>query len=234
MRVVNLCGLTALFPCILVWGVGGVLTRVAPVALAAGIACAWLLFARLDGAGGPGERRALAGWSVYVAATGGSVVLGVILAGAASAGLVLLWVGALLATSPPLRRTARRALVSRQVVDQSRVPAVGEGVHRGDPVAAVMALRARGAGRPGAVTDADIAAVTDASYLVSTLATTELCQLWRTTFWMVRDATSPRRTACLVGLRQAALDELEQRHPVAVHQWLQSGHHAADGPARYL
>lgn len=66
------------------------------------------------------------------------------------------------------------------------------------------------------------------------LNTSELCRLWRVTFWMVRDVRSPARTVAVVDLRQAVLDELERRRPDAVRCWLTSGRGEADGPARYL
>lgn len=85
---------------------------------------------------------------------------------------------------------------------------------------------------------------------VGALSTIELCQLWRVTHWMIREPTGTtpytpiesgfrgewrtERILRLAQLRHAALDELERRRPDAVSQWLGSGHHHADGPARYL
>jgi hypothetical protein len=225
MRAVNVCGLAALFPCILVWGAGRVVTMVAPVLLAAAMAGTLSAFSRTDGTRGAGERRAVAAGCHHVAVTCGSAVLVLVLAGAGSATLALTWVGALVVTSPPVRRAAHGALLGRPVAAPSGVTA-GESGDPGDPVAALVAHEPRD--------DGWSSTVVDTRSLVSTMDTAELCQLWRTTFWMVRDGTSPRRTACLVVLRQAALDELEQRHPAAVDQWLRCGHHGADGPARYL
>ncbi len=35
-------------------------------------------------------------------------------------------------------------------------------------------------------------------------------------------------------LRQGCLDELERRHPSALHAWLDSGARASEGPERFL
>src|SRR5687768_9207343 len=143
MRAVNVCGLVALFPCILVWGAGRVLTMVGPVLLAAAMAGTLSVFSRTDGARRAGERRAVAAWCNHVAVTCGSVVLVLVLAGAASATLALTWVGILVVTSPPVRRAAHGALLGRPVAAPSGVTAGRESDDPGDPLAALVAQEAR-------------------------------------------------------------------------------------------
>jgi hypothetical protein len=69
---------------------------------------------------------------------------------------------------------------------------------------------------------------------VATMSVEELCTLWRSTFWQLRDETDPDRRARLVGRRQACLEELERRNPSGFAAWLDSGGRASGGPERYM
>ena len=62
----------------------------------------------------------------------------------------------------------------------------------------------------------------------------QLCRLWRDSFWLVRQPSSPGRMLCRVALREACLDELERRDAVALQAWLDSGARASSGPEKYL
>ena len=62
----------------------------------------------------------------------------------------------------------------------------------------------------------------------------QLCRLWRDSFWLVRQPSSPGAMLCRVNLRKACLDELERRDADALHAWLDSGARASSGPEKYL
>jgi hypothetical protein len=225
MRAVNLCGLVALFPCLVARGIGGVVAVIGPILLAVTMAGTASILSPTRGAREGETWHRVAGWWVYVASTCASIVLVLVLASAASASLALLWLGTLVVTSPHVRRAARGRLAGGPA-GGAAVPMAPEGLERIDPGAAHPPREPLGLDWSSTVAES--------SSPVSTMSTAELCHLWRTTFWMVRDGSSPGRTACVVALRQAALDELDRRHPEAIRQWLRSGHHCADGPARYL
>lgn len=69
---------------------------------------------------------------------------------------------------------------------------------------------------------------------VQTLSDNELCLAWRASFTVLQSAESPAARGQLVTLRQAYLDDIERRDPVALDAWLTSGARAAGDPARYL
>jgi hypothetical protein len=69
--------------------------------------------------------------------------------------------------------------------------------------------------------------------VVRRLGDGELCVLWRRTFWQLRSLQTPEAILATVLLRQALLDELARRNPVAVHAWLESGGRASGGPERF-
>jgi hypothetical protein len=62
---------------------------------------------------------------------------------------------------------------------------------------------------------------------------TDLCCLWRHTFWELRGRHSPDDVLQLVALRACCLDELDRRNPSALQAWLSSGARASGGPERF-
>jgi hypothetical protein len=62
----------------------------------------------------------------------------------------------------------------------------------------------------------------------------QLCRLWRDSFWLLHNPTSPGRMLCRIALREACLDELERRDAAGLHAWLDSGARASSGPEKYL
>jgi hypothetical protein len=62
----------------------------------------------------------------------------------------------------------------------------------------------------------------------------ELCVLWRVTFWDLRDATDPDERLSIAVRRQELLDELVRRDPEAMREWLVSGARASGGLERFL
>jgi hypothetical protein len=69
---------------------------------------------------------------------------------------------------------------------------------------------------------------------VAALTDAELCRLWRGTFWELQARRAPDQVLRMVALRQSCLDELERRHPSALHAWLVSGARASGGPEKFL
>ena len=63
---------------------------------------------------------------------------------------------------------------------------------------------------------------------------TELCVLWRVTFWDLRDATDPEERLAIAVRRQELLDELVRRDPEAMRAWLSSGARPSGGLERFL
>lgn len=158
----------------------------------------------------PGGRHELRWWCL-VAGASASAALSLAVAAAVSSWLAVAAVASLALTAPPAR--ARLSALS------------GAGAappHHSDAAASVSAST-------GAASEA-----TPAGSWVADVDTSQLCHLWRATFWTVRDLHDPERALHVVELRQAVLDELERRHPDEVDRWLSSGHHVADGPSRYL
>lgn len=236
LRGVASCGLLALCVALPVWGLGRVVSVLAPVLVAVAMAAAVAVLTADRAApvedgrgrptGPPPTRRARLRWWALVVAGCASAVLCAAVAAAVAPGLVLVWLAALGLTTPPVRAHLLARLRPAPPAAAPRDRAAG--TSRPDPTATGPGP-AVGAPRPGATYDPRC------TYRrVSDLGTTELCHLWRVTYWAVRDTRSPVRTVHVVQLRHAVLDELEKRHPDAVAQWLGSGHHGADGPARYL
>lgn len=231
MRGVSAWGLVALCLAAPMWGLGRVIALVAPVLLA--VALTGMVSMLLPRPVDDGNEAPRAGWVVpvrlseelrwwgLVAVGCASVVVCLAVTSVASVGL-LLCVVLLVLTSPPLRALASKwgcpARVGRPERDDLR-PAPLTGTSS-DQAKAVDGEDLPGSGHPDA--------------RMADLSTTDLCHLWRVTYWMVKDLRSPVRTLRVVELREAVLDELERRRPDAVTRWLTAGHHEADGPARYL
>ena len=108
----------------------------------------------------------------------------------------------------------------------------------------VSRLAWRPAGEPPPGTDAGSAAAEGGGTVagvgpgpldaaIRSLSDTELCHLWRRTFWQLRSPDTTDDLVELVCLRQACLDELARRNPAAVHAWLRSGARASGGPERF-
>jgi hypothetical protein len=68
---------------------------------------------------------------------------------------------------------------------------------------------------------------------VSTMSDQQLFFLWRHTFWELRDKPDLANRVAVIALRQACLEELERRDPVALSAWLDSGGRASGGPERF-
>jgi hypothetical protein len=234
LRAVAACGLLAACIAVPLWGAGRVLSLVTPVLLAVvmiAIVSALTVHPRSSEGGrrsagrGPTLRTSELRWWFLIAAGGASVVLCVAVAGSISSGWVVLWLSGLVLTVPPTRLRARRFF---------RPADGGGGVPRSLPRSRPPSLPTQ----PDEATTTSQTSVMDGSQCpdarIADLDTVELCRLWRVTFWMVRDLRSPARTVHVVELRQVVLDELERQRPDAVAQWLTSGRHGADGPARYL
>jgi hypothetical protein len=62
----------------------------------------------------------------------------------------------------------------------------------------------------------------------------ELCFTWRRSFQALIESTTPAQRQAVVAVRQACLDELERRNPLALSAWLESGPTPAGGPERFL
>lgn len=157
--------------------------------------------------GGPSPARRA--WAVDVAAgsllAGGGAVTLLALATASPCCALLLALTATL-TAPPVVRRVRRRLRPRAPV--------------GPPA------------RPQAPWDTGLRSLTTAA-AVSRLADSELCVLWRRTFWQLTSHQAPDALLATVLLRQACLDELTRRNPTAVRAWLESGGRASGGPERF-
>jgi hypothetical protein len=67
---------------------------------------------------------------------------------------------------------------------------------------------------------------------VSLLGDDELCAAWRVSRDALLLTDLPERRSQLVALRQAYLDEMEQRHPRGFAAWLAS--HGVDDPGKYI
>lgn len=65
------------------------------------------------------------------------------------------------------------------------------------------------------------------------LSTPQLCWTWRASYVCLRRSPWPSYVDSLAGLRQACLDELERRDPVAFGRWFPTARAASD-PARYF
>jgi hypothetical protein len=217
MRGVIVCGAAAFCLTAMSWGVGRAVAMVGPVALV--VMFTGVAATSPDPAAGCASRMPRWRWWICVGACGVSVVLCLAIAGAASPSLGVLCLAALAATTPPARRRIRHYLAS----GRPRHPTPAGPASSGTPANPT---------RPG-TPDSETPVDTLAPHL-RTLTTTELCGLWRLTFWMLRESTGPVRTLRLVELRHGLIDELEARDPAAVGCWLSAGHHLADGPARYL
>lgn len=221
LRGVATCGLFALCFAVPMWGLGRVLAFTAPVLWAVTMTGTVALLSQdavvtgrgtADTVGRRSRSNELAWWCL-VGAAGASVVLGLAVAAVASSAWIGVWLGALVVTTPPMRAAATR------YVDANHLE-----VSRGIP--------SEPSGTPDEVVVMRVAGCIDARLV--DLGTEDLCHLWRVTYSMVLDVRSPQRTAVVVDLRQAVLDELERRQPDATERWLTSGSHDADGPARYM
>jgi hypothetical protein len=126
---------------------------------------------------------------------------------AASAPLGLLTVLLFTLTSPWLMHRLPR---------RRREPSVLEARPHGPPVADPPA-------EPTAAADRTIEALDDS----------ELCRLWRGTFWELHTDAPQEAVLAMVALRQRCLDEMEQRNPAAVRAWLNSGARASGGPEKF-
>lgn len=244
LRGVASCGLLAVCVALPLWGIGWVLTLLAPVLVAGttGAALAVLGHDRAGAGDGPtppdrsGRPGAGTWWCLVVAACTSSVVCAAVAAAVAPA-LVPLWFAALALTTPPVRARLVRHLRPEPAQRATSSPHP-EPERAGRPPDDVRPARDHEATEPGPTTGVPRPGVPDdprcAYVRITDLGTAELCHLWRVTYWAVRDTRSPTRARHVVEVRHAVLDELEKRHPEAVARWLRSGHHGADGPARYL
>jgi hypothetical protein len=79
----------------------------------------------------------------------------------------------------------------------------------------------------------DGSASSDAEALAG-MAVTDLCVLWRATFWELRDAAGTAERLSIVERRQGLLDELARRDGEAISAWLRSGARASGGLERFL
>lgn len=62
----------------------------------------------------------------------------------------------------------------------------------------------------------------------------DLCLAWQSSILSLQHSRSVKARIRIVEARQACLDELERRHPSAVHAWLEDGARAASAPTKYL
>ena len=62
----------------------------------------------------------------------------------------------------------------------------------------------------------------------------DLCLAWQSSILGLQHSRSVAARIRVVEARQACLDELERRHPKALHAWLESGARAASTPTKYL
>lgn len=233
LRGVAWCGVGALFLSIPMWGMTRVIAMVAPLLLA--VAMTGTVSALSDGRTHPeptedgASERAYdfqqGAWWCLIAAACASVVLCAAVVSLVSPSWVLGWAGVLVATTPPVLRMSLHFVGLTGAPHRLPSPGGVGGPMLGDR-RATDAQTTVGREAP------DTSGCHDVRVL--DLNTSELCRLWRVTFWMVRDVRSPARTVAIVDLRQAVLDELERRRPDAVKCWLTSGRGEADGPARYL
>lgn len=230
MRGVAASGLVALCVVVPVWGLGRAISLVAPALLVVAVTATVMALTPRpvdDGRAVPARQAPVSAsdefrWWCLVAASCASVVLCLKVAASVAPPLLLLCVAALVVTSPPVRALAVRF---------TSPGGAGPRSARDDSWAEFLLA----SGDPTRADNVDVRHDTgpmDAR--IADLNVSELCHLWRVTFWMVKDVRSAVRTLQVVDLRQAILDELEQRRPDAVARWLTSGHHQADGPARYL
>jgi hypothetical protein len=236
LRGVAWCGVGALLLAIPTWGMTRVIAMVAPLLLA--VAMAGTVSALTDGRTHPeptadgGSERANGveegAWWCLIAAACASVVLCAAIVSLVSPSWVLVWLGVVLATTPPVLRMSLHFVGLTGA--PHRLSASGGPGRLGGPTLGDRRMSDARTTVGGSAPDAS--GCHDVRVL--DLDTSELCRLWRVTFWMVRDVRSPARTVAIVDLRQAVLDELERRRPDAVRCWLTSGRGEADGPARYL
>lgn len=237
LRGVAWCGVGALFISIPTWGMIRVIAMVAPLLLA--VAMAGTVSALTDARthpeptadGGSAYDFHQGAWWCLIAAACASVVLCAAVVSLVSPSWVLVWLGVVVATTPPVLRMSLHFVGLTGApprLSASGGPG-GPGRLGGPPLGDQRMSDARatvGGIAPDASGCHDVR--------VLDLDTSELCRLWRVTFWMVRDVRSPARTVAVVDLRQAVLDEFERRRPDAVRCWLMSGRGEADGPAGYL
>lgn len=233
LRGVTAWGLVALGFAVPAWGFGRVISLAAPFVLA--VAITGTVSALSPRPVDDGQEAPDAGgvvrpseewrWWGLVAVGCASAVLCLAVTASVASVWVLFYGLVLVLTSPPLRAVATKW----------GYVAGGDG-RRPDRDDRRPALRARWSSAPARAADqtGGLPCSGRPDARIADLDTTELCHLWRVTFWMVKDLRSPVRTVRVVELRQAVLDELEQRRPDDVTRWLTSGHHVADGPGRYL
>ena len=62
----------------------------------------------------------------------------------------------------------------------------------------------------------------------------ELCQAWSSSYSALQTAPTAATRAHIVTTRQAYLEELERRHPLALKRWLSTEAQAAGNPSRFL
>jgi hypothetical protein len=74
----------------------------------------------------------------------------------------------------------------------------------------------------------------DSTKAAQLMSDAELCFTWRRSFQALLDASTPAQRQAVVAVRQACLDELERRNPLALSAWLESGPTPAGGPERFL
>lgn len=224
LRQVTACGAVAFCTAGATWGIDRTMAAIAPVLLVTAMTALAMTMTRCPEDGGTSRRpsdssrRHDVAWWCLVAAASASVVLCVAVAGALSPWLALGTAAALALTTPPSRRhlsAASAAARPNPDPPSTQAESVPDDPHRSCPTGTP------GAAAPGGSSVAD-------------LDTTQLCHLWRASFWTVRDVSDPAQTVRVVQLRHDLLEELERRHPDEVRRWLTSGRHCADGPSRYL
>ncbi|TCO26244.1 hypothetical protein EV652_107135 [Kribbella steppae] len=69
---------------------------------------------------------------------------------------------------------------------------------------------------------------------VTDLSDDDLCLAWRRSFTELQSCTTDEQRLAVITARNAYLDELERRAPVAFAQWLDSGPRAAGNPSRFF
>jgi hypothetical protein len=63
----------------------------------------------------------------------------------------------------------------------------------------------------------------------------DLCRVWRESFWVVSERSTPATVLRVVILREACLAELERRDEAAVRAWLSTGDwRASGGPEKFM
>ena len=208
MRGISICGVVSLCLSIIRWGPIEPLLSAGPLVVV--LAFTGMAFVMAVTAVPKTDESLPRHWWIKVACACGCAPLTVGVVGSTSAPLAFSLLVLFAATSPPASDLSRRALgkLTRSTNVQAHL-SLSSADHDPEP-------DKTNAGEVGV------------------MSTTELCQVWRATFWLMREHGDPARVMRLAELRRRVLDELEARHPVEVQHWMRSNHHGADGPARYL